>query len=150
MAFYKVSDATNTAVRATIHCLTGCAIGEIVGTVIGTALGWSNIDTELLTIPLAFASGYSLTMQPLLRHGLSLRRSTGLALASDTLSIISMEVMDTLIILLIPGALAAGLNNVLFWTSLLLSLVVAFIFTVPVNRYLINRGKGHAVLHNMH
>jgi hypothetical protein len=138
---------TKLAARATAHCLAGCATGEIVGTVIGSGLGWSNWATELLTIPLAFLFGYSLTMRPLLKNGLGLKKSTKLALASDTLSIVTMEVVDTIIILLIPGALAAGPGQLLFWTSLIISLAVAFIFAVPVNRYLLVRGKGHAVVH---
>jgi hypothetical protein len=141
---------TNLAIKATLHCLSGCAIGEIVGTVIGSALNWSNWGTELLTIPLAFLFGYGLTMQALLRHGLSLKKSTRLALASDTLSIVTMETVDTAIILLIPGALAAGPANLLFWTSLIISLAIAFMFAVPVNRYLLAHGKGHAVVHQYH
>lgn len=138
------------ATRATLHCLIGCATGEIIGTVIGSGLNWSNWATEFLTIPLAFLFGYGLTMQPLLRYGLGLRKSTKLALASDTLSIVTMEIVDTAIILLIPGALAAGPKNLLFWTSLIISLAVAFVFAVPVNRWLLARGKGHAVIHQFH
>ena len=138
------------AVKATLHCLTGCAIGEILGTVIGSGLNWSNVATELLTVPLAFIFGYSLTMWPLLGNGIDFSRAVKLALASDTLSIVTMELVDTLIILLIPGALAAGPSTLLFWISLAVSLVVAFACAVPVNRYLIARGKGHAVLHGHH
>jgi Domain of unknown function (DUF4396) len=141
---------TRVAIAATLHCLTGCAIGEILGTVIGSGLNWSNLATECLTIPLAFLFGYGLTMRPLVRHGLGFKKASGLALASDTLSITTMEVVDTLIILLIPGALAAGPGTFLFWWSLILALLVAFIFAVPVNRYLIARGKGHAVIHEYH
>ncbi|HVV25702.1 MAG TPA: DUF4396 domain-containing protein [Candidatus Saccharimonadales bacterium] len=141
---------TRVAIAATLHCLSGCAIGEIVGTVIGSGLNWSNLATECLTIPLAFLFGYGLTMKPLLANGLSLKKASGLALASDTLSIVTMELVDTLIILLIPGALAAGPGTFLFWWSLALALAVAFVFAVPVNRYLIIRGKGHAVVHQYH
>jgi hypothetical protein len=142
--------ATKLAVMATVHCLSGCAIGEIVGTVIGSGLNWSNWGTELLTIPLAFLFGYSLTMRPLLRHGLTLKAAGKVALASDSLSIVTMELVDTLVILLIPGALAAGPTTLLFWLSLAGSLAVAFVFAVPVNRALISRGKGHAVVHEYH
>jgi hypothetical protein len=141
---------TKLAITATLHCLSGCAIGEIIGTVIGSGLNWSNIATELLTIPLAFIFGYSLTMRPLIMHDIKLRQAVRVALASDSLSIITMEIVDTLIILLIPGALAAGPTTLLFWSSLMVSLVVAFICAVPVNRYLIARGKGHALAHQHH
>ena len=141
---------TKTALQATLHCLTGCAVGEILGTVIGSGFHWSNWATEALTIPLAFLFGYAFTMRPLLKH-MTFRKSAGIALASDTLSITSMEIVDNLIILLIPGALSAGPTNHLFWESLFVALVVAFIVTVPVNRYLIDRGKGHATVHqHMH
>ena len=146
----RSSRLTTTAIQATIHCLTGCAIGEILGTVIGSGLNWGNWGTEALTIPLAFLFGYGLTLRPLLRN-MTFRQSAPIALASDTLSIASMEIVDNAIILLIPGALAAGPATGLFWASLLLALLVAFILTVPINRYLIARGKGHAVVHgHMH
>jgi len=146
----RSSRLTTTAIQATLHCLTGCAIGEILGTVIGSGLNWGNWGTEALTIPLAFLFGYGLTLQPLLRN-MTFRQSAPIALASDTLSIASMEIVDNAIILLIPGALAAGPATGLFWASLLLALLVAFILTVPINRYLIARGKGHAVVHgHMH
>lgn len=141
---------TQLAIKATLHCLTGCATGEVIGTVIGSGLNWSNWATEALTIPLAFLFGYGLTMRPLLRHGLGLKRSTQLAVASDTLSIVTMELVDTLIILLIPGALAAGPSTGLFWWSLALALAAAFGLAVPVNRFLLARGKGHAVIHEHH
>ncbi len=144
------SKTTRLAVQATLHCLSGCAIGEIAGTVIGAGLNWSNWATEALTIPLAFFFGYNLTIQPLLRHGLQLRSAGRIALASDTLSITTMELVDTAIILLIPGALAAGPTTFLFWSSLLASLAIAFLAAVPVNRYLITRGKGHAAVHKYH
>jgi len=138
------------AIQATLHCLTGCAIGEVIGTVIGSGLNWSNLGTETLTIPLAFLFGYSLTVKPLLANGLGLKKSAQISLASDSLSITTMEIVDTLIILLIPGALAAGPGTFLFWSSLFAALAVAFIVAVPVNRYLIIRGKGHAIVHGHH
>ena len=135
------------AVSATLHCLTGCAIGEILGVVIGTALDLSNGVTIALAIVLAFIFGYSLTSLPLLRAGLALAAVIPIALASDTLSIATMEVVDNLIILVIPGAMDAGLGDLLFWGSLSVALVIAGALAVPVNRYLIARGKGHAVVH---
>ncbi|HVX47831.1 MAG TPA: DUF4396 domain-containing protein [Candidatus Saccharimonadales bacterium] len=141
---------TKLAVLATLHCLSGCAIGEVVGTVIGSGFNWSNLATECLTIPLAFMTGYALTMRPLLKHQLGFKKSARVALASDTVSIATMEVVDTLIMLLIPGALAAGPTTFLFWWSLAAALAVAFVFATPVNRYLIARGKGHAAVHKYH
>jgi hypothetical protein len=138
------------AVKATLHCLTGCAIGEILGNIIGAGLGWSTMATEALAIPLAFLFGYSFTVRPLLKGGLGFRKSAKLALASDTFSIATMEIVDTLIIVLIPGAVSAGPANALFWGSLAIALTIAFFCAVPVNRYLIARGKGHAVLHEHH
>ena len=138
------------AFSATSHCLTGCAIGEVLGVVIGTVLGWGNLETILLAIVLAFFFGYSLTMMPLLRAGLAFGAAIPLALASDTLSITVMEIVDNAIILVIPGAMAAGLSDVLFWGSLAVSLVIAFMAAFPVNRWLIARGKGHAVVHAHH
>jgi hypothetical protein len=138
------------ALSATLHCLTGCAIGEVLGLVIATALGWSNLPSVVLSIALAFFFGYSLTALPLLRSGLSLRRAAPLALASDTLSIGTMEIVDTLIVLIIPGAMAAGLGDPLFWGSLAFALLVAFWAAFPVNRWLIARGRGHAVVHAYH
>jgi hypothetical protein len=138
------------ALSATVHCLTGCAIGEVLGMVIGTALGWSNGATIVASIVLAFFFGYALTSLPLLRAGLSARRVVALAFASDTLSITTMEIVDTLIIVLIPGALAAGLGDPLFWGSLAVALLIAGGFAFPVNRWLLSRGKGHAVVHQYH
>ncbi len=138
------------AITATLHCLTGCAIGEILGNVIGSGLNWGAMATEALAIPLAFTFGYSLTMRPLLRQGINLKRATKLALASDTLSITTMVIVDTLIMISIPGALNAGPATALFWGSLALALAVSFVFALPVNRYLIARGKGHAVIHEHH
>jgi Domain of unknown function (DUF4396) len=135
------------ALSATLHCLTGCAIGEVVGVAIGTALGWSDFGTIALAIALAFVFGYSLTSLPLLRAGLALAAVIPIAFASDTLSIATMEVVDNAIILLIPGAMEAGLGDVLFWGSLSAALVIAGIAAFPVNRWLLRRGKGHAAVH---
>ena len=139
-----------TAFSATLHCLTGCAIGEVLGIVIGSALGWGNLATIVLAIVLAFLFGYGLTMLPLLRSGMALGAVLPLALASDTLSITVMEIVDNLIIVVIPGAMDAGLGSLLFWGSLAFALAVAFVAAFPVNRYLISRGKGHAVVHQHH
>jgi hypothetical protein len=135
------------ALSATVHCLTGCAIGEVLGMVIGTAFGWTNGSTIVASILLAFVFGYGLTSLPLVRSGLPLRRVAPLAFASDTLSITTMEIVDTLIVVLIPGALNAGLADPLFWGSLVVALLLAGAFAFPVNRWLIKRGKGHAVIH---
>ena len=144
------SSLNRTAFSATLHCLTGCSIGEVLGVVIGSALGWSNFATIALAIVLAFFFGYLLTMLPLLRSGLALGAVLPLAFASDTLSITVMEIVDNLIILVIPGAMDAGLGSPLFWGSLAFALAVAFVAAFPVNRYLISRGKGHAVVHQHH
>jgi uncharacterized protein DUF4396 len=138
------------AFSATVHCLTGCAIGEVLGVIIGTALGWSNLPTIALAIALAFFFGYTFTMFPLLRANIALGAAVGLALASDTISIAVMEFVDNVILLLIPGAMEAGLDEVLFWASLAFALLVAGAVAYPVNRYLIARGKGHAVVHAHH
>ena len=138
------------AVSATLHCLTGCAIGEVLGMVIGTALGWSDLQTVALAVGLAFLFGYSLTITPVLRSGLALRAALGVALAADTLSITVMEIIDNAIMLAIPGAMDAGVASLLFWGSLAVALAIAFAVTVPVNRALIRRGKGHAVVHQYH
>ena len=139
-----------TALSATIHCLTGCAIGEILGLVIGTALGWGTAQTIILAVALAFLFGYGLTMLPLLRSGLPFRTALGLALAADTASITIMEIVDNLIMLVIPGAMATGLADSLFWGSLAVSLLIAGAFAFPLNRWLIARGRGHAVVHSFH
>ena len=144
------SSLNRTAFSATLHCLTGCAIGEVLGIVIGTALGWSNVATIVLAIVLAFFFGYGLTMLPLLRSGMALGAVLPLAFASDTLSITVMEIVDNLIIVVVPGAMDAGLGSLLFWGSLAFALAVAFVAAFPVNRYLIARGKGHAVVHKHH
>lgn len=138
------------AVSATAHCLTGCAIGEVLGFLIGTALGWSDLSTILLAVVLAFFFGYSFTIIPVLRSGLALSAALGVALAADTLSITVMEIVDNGVMLVVPGAMEAGVTDPLFWGSLALALAVAFLVTVPVNRSLIRRGKGHAVVHQYH
>jgi hypothetical protein len=138
------------AFSATAHCLTGCAIGEVLGLVIGTILGWGTFATIALAVVLAFFFGYSLTMLPLLRSGMALTAVLPIAFAADTLSITVMEIVDNLIILIIPGAMEAGLTSLLFWGSLAFALAVAFVAAFPVNRWLIARGKGHAVVHEHH
>jgi hypothetical protein len=135
------------AFSATAHCLTGCAIGEVAGLAIGTALGFSNFATIVLAVVLAFFFGYGLTSLPLLRSGMALGAVVPIAFASDTLSIATMEVVDNLIILTIPGAMDAGLDSLLFWGSLAAALLIAGAVALPVNRWLIARGKGHAVVH---
>ena len=141
---------TWTAVSATVHCLTGCAIGEVLGMVLATWWSWSSVPSIVLSIVLAFAFGYSLTMTPVLRSGVAWRRALAVALAADTVSIATMELMDNAFILAVPRAINAGLSDALFWWSLVTSLAVAFLVTVPVNRALIARGKGHAVVHQYH
>jgi Domain of unknown function (DUF4396) len=143
-----MSTLTRLAVTATLHCLTGCAIGEVLGMVIGTATGLGDWTTVALSIVLAFVFGYSITMSPLLRAGLPLRQAVRTALAADTISILTMEIVDNGFVVAVPGALDAGLGSVLFWASLAASLVIAFVVTVPVNRWLIARGRGHAVMHH--
>ena len=138
------------AFSATVHCLTGCAIGEVLGMVIGTALGWGNLATIVAAVGLAFFFGYSLTSLPLLRSGMALKSVLLLALAADTVSIAVMEIVDNATLLLVPGAMEAELVDPLFWASLALSLGIAFVAALPVNRYLIARGKGHAVVHAGH
>ena len=138
------------AFSATVHCLTGCAIGEVLGLIIGTALGWGNWETIALAVALAFVFGYTLTMLPLLRSGIAFGAALPVALASDTVSITIMEIVDNAIVLAIPGAMEAGLDNGLFWGSLAIALVVAGAAAFPVNRWLIARGRGHAVVHALH
>jgi hypothetical protein len=132
---------------ATVHCLTGCAIGEVAGLAIGTALGFSDLGTIVLAVILAFFFGYGLTSLPLLRSGMPLGEVVPLAFASDTLSIATMEIVDNLIVLAVPGAMDAGLDSLLFWGSLAFALLTAGLVAWPVNRWLIARGKGHAVVH---
>ena len=144
------SSLNRVAFSATAHCLTGCAIGEVLGLVIGTILGWGTFATIVLAVVLAFFFGYSLTMLPLLRSGLALATVLPIAFAADTLSITVMEIVDNLIILIIPGAMEAGLTSLLFWGSLAFALAVAFVAAFPLNRWLIARGRGHAVVHQYH
>jgi hypothetical protein len=139
-----------TAVKATLHCLTGCAIGEILGMVIGTALAWGNLPTMVLAIGLAFLFGYSFTLFAVLRAGLDLRSAIRIALAADTVSITVMELVDNAIIALTPGAMDAHLTEGLFWSALLGGFAVAFLVTTPINKWMIGRGKGHAVVHAHH
>ncbi len=146
----KDSSLNRTAFSATVHCLTGCAIGEVLGLVIGTALGWSNFATIVLAVVLAFFFGYSLTMVPLLHSGIALAAALPLAFAADTLSITVMEIVDNLVMVVVPGAMEAGPLSLLFWGALAFALAVAFVAAFPVNRYLIARSKGHAVVHEHH
>ncbi len=139
-----------TALSATLHCLTGCAIGEVLGMVLGTAFGWSNGATVALSIALAFFFGYLLTSLPLLRSGMALGAVVPIALASDTVSIAVMEVVDNTIMVSIPGVMDAGLGDIAFWAALAGALVIAGAVALPVNRWLIGRGKGHAVVHRHH
>jgi hypothetical protein len=147
---YRDTSLNRLAFQATVHCLTGCAIGEVLGMVIATAFGWGDAASIAISVALAFPFGYAFTLVPLLRAGVSLRRAAGLALASDTLSITTMELADNGFILVVPGAIAAGLGDALFWWSLGVSLLVAFVAAFPVNRWLIARGRGHAVVHELH
>lgn len=144
------AELTRLAVTATRHCLTGCAIGEVLGMVLGTLLGLSTPVTVVLAVVLAFVFGYGYTLGPLVRSGMGLREALPIALAADTVSIAVMELMDNLVVVLVPGAMDAGLASLLFWGSLVASLAVAFVVTVPVNRWLIGRGRGHAVVHAQH
>lgn len=138
------------AISATLHCLTGCAIGEVLGMALATAWGWSTVPSIALAISLAFVFGYSLSIIPVLRHGIPFKKAISIVLAADTASIAVMELADNGFILLVPGAIDAHLNTALFWVSLTVSLMVAFVVALPVNRYLIARGKGHAVMHEHH
>ncbi|MGW1951915.1 DUF4396 domain-containing protein [Streptomyces sp. NPDC001920] len=152
-AHHDEPSATSTwamAVRATLHCLTGCAIGEVLGMVIGTALGWSTAPTLALAITLAFFFGYALTLWGVLKAGVGLRAALKVALAADTLSIAVMELVDNGVIVLWPGAMDAELTDPLFWWVLAIALAVAFVLTAPVNKWMIGRGKGHAVVHQYH
>jgi hypothetical protein len=141
---------TAAAVSATLHCLTGCAIGEVLGMVLATAFGWGNVVSIAVAVALAFAFGYGLTLAPVVRAGVPPRRALRLVVASDTVSIGTMEVVDNAFVAIVPGALAAGLGDALFWWSLGVSLAIAFALTVPVNRWLIARGRGHALVHEHH
>jgi len=147
---YETSSLERTAFMATIHCLTGCTIGEVLGMVLGTALGWGNWPTVGLAVALALVFGYSMTLWPLRRVGMAWGTALGLAFASDTLSMATMELVDNAIMLVIPGAMEAGLPDPLFWGSLIVSLILAGAAAFPVNRWLIARGKGHALVHAHH
>jgi hypothetical protein len=138
------------ALSATIHCLTGCAIGEVLGLAIATQLGWHDLPSIALAVVLAFTFGYALTLRPLLASGMAIASALRLAFAADTLSITVMEIVDNAIILVIPGAMAAGIADGLFWASLAIALALAGVAAFPVNRWLIQRGQGHAVLHGHH
>lgn len=140
----------STAVQATLHCLTGCAIGEVLGMVIGTSLGLHDAATVVLSVALAFVFGYALTMRGVLRAGVGLGAAVKVALAADTVSIAVMEILDNAIMVAVPGAMDAGVTSAMFWGALATSLFVAFLLTTPVNRWMISRGKGHAVVHAYH
>jgi hypothetical protein len=149
-AHAQAESLNRVAFAATLHCLTGCAIGEVLGLVVATAFDLANLPSIAIAVVLAFFFGYSLTLRPLLAGGVALGAALPLALASDTVSIAVMEVVDNAIVLAVPGAMAAGLADALFWGSLALSLVLAFVAAYPVNRWLIARGRGHAVVHAYH
>ncbi len=146
----RQSSLNRLAFSATAHCLTGCGIGEVLGMVIGTALGWGNIATIALAVVLAFIFGYAMTLVPLLRSRLGLARSLRIALAADTASITVMEIVDNLVIVAVPGAMDAPLDSALFWVTLAFALGIAGVAAFPVNRWLIARGRGHAVVHRQH
>lgn len=139
-----------TAVRATLHCLAGCSIGEVLGMVISTALGWGMVSSIALAVALAFVFGYALSIIPILKFGLGLAAAAKVAVVADTASILTMEIVDNAFLLIVPGAMHATLDTALFWVSLAASLLVAFVVALPVNRWLIARGKGHAVAHAYH
>jgi Domain of unknown function (DUF4396) len=138
------------AASATLHCLTGCAIGEVLGMVIGTALGWGTVPTIVLAVALAFVFGYALTMRGVLRAGVGFRTAMKVALLADTFSIVVMEIVDNAVMIGVPGAMEAGLADWFFWVALAFALAVAFVVALPVNRWLISRGSGHAVVHAYH
>ncbi len=138
------------ALSATLHCLTGCGIGEVLGLVIGTTLGWGTVATIALAVVLAFFFGYLMTLVPLLRAGMSMGRAMRVALAADSVSITVMEIIDNAVILAVPGAMSAGLASGLFWISLAFALIIAAFVVFPVNRWMIARGRGHAVVHGHH
>ena len=143
-------ELTNVAISATLHCLTGCAIGEILGMVIGTVAGLQTWSTVVLAVGLAFVFGYALTVRGVLRAGVGIRQAARVALLADTVSIAVMEVVDNAVLLVVPGAMEAGLGTALFWGALSASLAVAFAVTLPVNRRMMSAGKGHAVVHGVH
>ena len=144
------SSLNRTAASATTHCLTGCAIGEVLGFIIGTWQGWSNLPTIAIAVVLAYLFGYAFTLRPLLVGGVAVATALGVAFAADTLSITVMEIVDNLVVLIIPGAMDATLGDALFWGSLAFALAVAWVAAFPVNRWLIARGRGHAVAHEYH
>jgi uncharacterized protein DUF4396 len=149
-AQHETTNTSRLALQATIHCLTGCGIGEVLGLAGGTALGLANAATLVLGIVLAYAFGYGLTLVPLVRAGMPLLRASGITFAAETLSITTMEIVDNAVVVAIPGAMDAGLADILFWASLGVSLALAFVAAFPVNRWLIARGLGHAVVHDIH
>jgi hypothetical protein len=138
------------AASATLHCLSGCAIGEILGLVLGQAFDWPNVETIAVSIFLAFVFGYGLSLLPLLRAKMAWRAALGLVLAADSLSILTMEIVDNSVMAVMPGAMDAGLNNLIFWWTMPLSLAAAFLVAFPVNLFLLRRGKGHALMHDHH
>jgi hypothetical protein len=150
MAGHDPSAVNRLALSATVHCLTGCAIGEVLGMVLATWWGWGDVASIVLAVVLAFFFGYGLTSLPLLRAGMSVREVAPLAFASDTASIATMEIVDNLFILIVPGAISAGLGDPLFWWSLAIGLLIAGVVAYPVNRWLVARGKGHAAMHAHH
>jgi hypothetical protein len=150
MSTHATQSLNRLAFSATVHCLTGCAIGEVLGMIIGTALGWSDLATIALAVALAFLFGYSFTSWPLLRSGMSLAAVAPIAFASDTISITIMEIVDNAIMLLIPGAMDASLGDIGFWAALAVALLIAGVAAYPANRWLLARGKGHAVVHQHH
>lgn len=146
----EAKSLNSTALSATLHCLTGCAIGEIAGLILGAAFGWPNLTTVAVSIGLAFLFGYTLSIVPLLKSGLSVKKAMSLVLAADTLSILIMEIVDNAVVVITPGAMGMGLVNPVFWWTLALALFVAFWAAFPVNRYLLQHGKGHALVHQYH
>jgi hypothetical protein len=150
MGGHDPSALNRLALSATVHCLTGCAIGEVLGMVLATWWGWGDVTSIVLAVVLAFFFGYGLTSLPLLRAGMSVREVAPLAFASDTASITTMEIVDNLFILIVPGAISAGLGDPLFWWSLAIGLLIAGVVAYPVNRWLVARGKGHAAMHAHH
>ena len=150
MQNHHMPSLNRTALSATVHCLTGCAIGEVLGMILGTSLGWGNWTTVGVSVGLAVLFGYSLTLLPVLKAGIAFKAALGLAFASDTISITIMEIVDNAIMLVIPGAMDAGVTTLLFWGAMTLSLVLAGMAAFPINRWLIARGRGHAVVHALH
>jgi hypothetical protein len=144
------SNTRSMAISATLHCLAGCSIGEISGMIIGTAFGLGNSATVIISTALSFVFGYGLSTLPLLKRGLTFKQAFPVILAADTLSILTMEIVDNTVMVVVPGAMNAGLNNLLFWITMPISLAAAFVVAVPVNQYLLKRGKGHALVHEYH